>query len=178
MPNSNTSLVCARFDTWRFGVTIHRACGYNGRRSKDNACCFQLHHIMWIQKFSRGLYFREPSSHMRNFVKIKLSRNGKITLWFIDIGKSCLSHEFFKSLICLLMLFAKISESTLHIKLRLYRFWLNELHYVRKHVCKTWFNMLPRIKWAVTWDFQQYGMCYQQSLRSAYAYAQSDQNLC
>ena len=32
--------------------------------------------------------------------------------------------------------------------------------------------------WAVTWDFQQCGMCDQQSLRSACAYAQSDQSLC
>ena len=29
---------------------------------------------------------------MRSFVKIKPSRNGKITLSFIDIGKSCLSR--------------------------------------------------------------------------------------
>ena len=48
---------------------------------------------------------------MRSFVKIKPSRNGKITLWFIDIGKSCLSHKFFTSLICLLMLLAKIKFS-------------------------------------------------------------------
>ena len=54
----------------------------------------------------------------RSFVKMKPSRNGKITQSFIDIGKSCLSREFFTSLICLLMLFAKIkilakiSEST------------------------------------------------------------------
>ena len=32
--------------------------------------------------------------------------------------------------------------------------------------------------WAVTWDLQQCGMCDQQSLRSACAYAQSDQSLC
>ena len=32
--------------------------------------------------------------------------------------------------------------------------------------------------WASAWDFQQSGMCDQQSLRSACAYAQSDQNLC
>ena len=48
---------------------------------------------------------------MRIFVKIKPSRNGKITLSFIDIGKSCLSREFFTSLMCLLMLFAKIKFS-------------------------------------------------------------------
>ena len=32
--------------------------------------------------------------------------------------------------------------------------------------------------WAATWNFQQCGMCDQQSLRSACAYAQSDQSLC
>ena len=46
---------------------------------------FQMHsiekrsYLLYIQKFSRGLYFRE-TSHMRSFVKIKPSRNGKITL--------------------------------------------------------------------------------------------------
>ena len=34
------------------------------------------------------------------------------------------------------------------------------------------------IIWASAWDFQQYGMFDQQSLRSACAYAQSDQSLC
>ena len=33
-------------------------------------------------------------------------------------------------------------------------------------------------KWAATWDFQQCGMCDQQSLRSACAYTQSDQSHC
>ena len=33
-------------------------------------------------------------------------------------------------------------------------------------------------KWASAWDFQQCGMCDQQSLRSACAFAQSDQSLC
>ena len=32
--------------------------------------------------------------------------------------------------------------------------------------------------WASAWDFQQSGMCDQQSLRSACANAQSDQSLC
>ena len=48
---------------------------------------------------------------MRSFVKIKPSRNGKITLSFIYIGKSCLNREFFASLMCLLMLYAKIKLS-------------------------------------------------------------------
>ena len=33
-------------------------------------------------------------------------------------------------------------------------------------------------KWVSAWDFQQSGMCDQQSLRSACTYAQSDQSLC
>ena len=32
--------------------------------------------------------------------------------------------------------------------------------------------------WATEWDFQQCGICDQQSLRSAFAYGQSDQSLC
>ena len=31
---------------------------------------------------------------MRSFMKINLSRNGDITLFLTDIGKSCLSREF------------------------------------------------------------------------------------
>ena len=48
---------------------------------------------------------------MRSFVRTKPSRNGKITLLFSDVGKSCLSREIFTSLICLLILFAKIKFS-------------------------------------------------------------------
>ena len=57
---------------------------------------------------------------MRSFVKINPSRNDKITLSFIDIGISCLSREFFTSLICLdaireNKILAKISESTVYV---------------------------------------------------------------
>ena len=51
---------------------------------------------------------------MRSYVKTKPSRNGKITLLFIDKGKSCLNREFFTSPMCPLMQFAKISESTVY----------------------------------------------------------------
>ena len=56
---------------------------------------------------------------MRNFVKIKPSRNGKITLSFIDIGKSCLRRKFFHitkmsfNAIRENKILAKISESTI-----------------------------------------------------------------
>ena len=40
------------------------------------------------------------------------------------------------------------------------------------------FIILSEHNGAVAWDFQQCGMCDQQSLRSACACAQSDQSLC
>ena len=58
---------------------------------------------------------------MQSFAKLKLSRNGKITLSFTDIRNiSCTSREVLTSKICLLMLFAKtkiiatVSEFTVH----------------------------------------------------------------
>ena len=56
--------------------------------------------------------------HMRSFVKSKLSRNGKITMLFTGIHISYPSPEFLTSQICLLMLFAKISEFTVPISLQ------------------------------------------------------------
>ena len=56
------------------------------------------------------VYFRETSR--RSFVKIKPSRNGKITLAFTDVGNSCPKREFLTWQICRLTQFAKISEST------------------------------------------------------------------
>ena len=52
---------------------------------------------------------------MQSFVKIKSLRNGKITLSFTDICKSCLSWDLLMLQICLLTLLtkkiiAKISE--------------------------------------------------------------------
>ena len=41
------------------------------------------------------------------------------------------------------------------------------------HIALTWFYI-----WASAWDFQQCGLCDQQRLRPACAYAQSDQSLC
>ena len=44
-------------------------------------------------------------------MKIKSSRNGEITMSTTDIGKSYPSREIFRSLVCLLTLFAKIKFS-------------------------------------------------------------------
>ena len=43
-----------------------------------------------------------------------------------------------------------------------------------------WLIHIPSLngKWASAWDFLQCGMCDQQSLRSACAFAQADQSLC
>ena len=45
------------------------------------------------------------------FMKIKSSQNAEIALLFTDICKSCPSHEFLASQICLLTLFVKIKLS-------------------------------------------------------------------
>ena len=44
-------------------------------------------------------------------MKIKSSQNGEINMLLIEIGKSCPSCKFLTSLICLLLLFAKIKFS-------------------------------------------------------------------
>ena len=53
---------------------------------------------------------------------------------------------------------------------------------IRRSVCHSRWKNLSMYKlllhFTTTWDFQQCGMCDQQSLRSACAYAQSDQSLC
>ena len=51
--------------------------------------------------FARGLF-------SRNFMKIKPSQDGEITLLFTGMDKSCISHAFLTWQICLLTLFAKI----------------------------------------------------------------------
>ena len=76
--------------------------------------------------FERTLFSRNFA--YAKFREIKPSQNGKITLSFIDIGKFCLSCEFFTSLICLLMLFAKIKFS---------RKFPN-LQYLRKKIILYW----------------------------------------
>ena len=48
---------------------------------------------------------------MLSFVKIKSSRNGKITQSINDIGKSCSSCLIGTAQVCLLKLFAKIKLS-------------------------------------------------------------------
>ena len=56
----------------------------------------------------------------------------------------------------------------------------NLLRWLRFYTCPLYTSdfLLFSSIWATTWDFQQCGMCDQQSLRSACAYAQSDQSLC
>ena len=59
------------------------------------------------QSYCKFRNFREGFI-FKIFVKIKSSWNAEITLSFTDISKSCHSHEFFASQMCLLRLFAKI----------------------------------------------------------------------
>ena len=67
---------------------------------------FRMFAFVISEIFARTLFSRTLA--YAKFREKKPTRNGKITLSFIDIGKFWLSREFFTSLICLLMLFAKI----------------------------------------------------------------------
>ena len=53
-------------------------------------------------------------------MKIKYSQNGEITLSFVNMAKSCPSHELLMSQICLLMLFVKIKFSLKFLNLLYY----------------------------------------------------------
>ena len=52
-------------------------------------------------------------------------------------------------------------------------FFINLISTYNNYLCSWW----QLLKWASVWDFQQCGMCDQESLGSACAYAQSDQSL-
>ena len=60
---------------------------------------FYLYFTVNLEILPRVLFSRNfpyETSHMRSFVKIKSSRNGKITLSFADEGNSFLSREFLR----------------------------------------------------------------------------------
>ena len=57
--------------------------------------------------------------------------------------------------------------------------WLNiDTFTLPRYSLVLYWYLIVAYNWAVTWDFQQSGMCYPQSPRSACTYAQSDHSLC
>ena len=52
-----------------------------------NFWSFKMKHNVKLEIFA-GFYFHETSP-MQSIAKIRPSRNGEITLWFTDEGKSC-----------------------------------------------------------------------------------------
>ena len=75
-------------------------------------------HFFTVNTEIFGRFYFHETSHMRSFMKIEPLLNGKITMSFTDVGKSCPSREFLTSQLCLLMLFAKISEFTVWLKFK------------------------------------------------------------
>ena len=55
---------------------------------------------------------------MRSFVKIKSFGNGKVSLSFVIMAKSCPSHEFLMWQICLFTLFTKLKSSRKFLNLQ------------------------------------------------------------
>ena len=79
-------------------------------------------------------------------------------------------------LFCISMIPAEKNPGMYHKKFRLKRGKLiSRIKVIFNPIKLKW--SLPSV-WDTAWDFQQCGMCDQQSLRSACAYAQSDQSLC
>ena len=76
----------------------------------SNSWYVPYHYYTVNSEIFARVYFRE-TSHMRSFVKIKLSQYGEIFLSFTDIGKSCPGREILTWQICLLTLFAKLKFS-------------------------------------------------------------------
>ena len=50
--------------------------------------------------------------------------------------------------------------------------------YTKSTLCRYIGESVSTNEWAATWDFQQCGLCDQQSIKLACTHAQSDQNLC
>ena len=92
---------------------------------------------------------------MRSFVKIKSSRNGKITLSFVNMTKSCPSREFIMLQICLNFnaicenkILPKISEFTVHnmASVLFYHAWFGGLFaFITKAVHAAYFVLLSYI---------------------------------
>ena len=78
---------------------------YSNSVSFCRVCTNAVH--LWIHFYCKFGYFREGFI----FVKIKSSRNGKITLSFIYLGKPWPSREILMSQLCLLTVFTKVKVS-------------------------------------------------------------------
>ena len=101
------------------------------------------------------------NTYQRVSTNVKISPRAKRTLSQFVIVLRRLKNWIVYHIFCLPPMCYKIKQSKSTI-----------FDYTR---CFTYFLNTKR---AATCDFQQYGMCDQQRLRTACAYAQSDQSLC
>ena len=94
---------------------------------------------------------------------------GHLSQWYHSwAGQNEPRHEISNNVVCVT---SKGSDQPAHM-CRLIRVFASGLNIL--WILSYWQNVI----WAATWDFQQCGMCVQQRLRPACAYAQSDQSLC
>ena len=127
----------------------------------------------------------------KSFVKIELSNPFTIIL-FATAETHTKIEFFYKSGVCFSLVGNYYNPSRNSRQLiftinavfyidNLYRFctvFLKIRNIIKKKIDqKLQTAVLWKVIWAVTWDFQQCGICDQQSLRPACAYAQSDQSL-
>ena len=115
-----------------------------------------------------------------NFINTcrSLSRYTKLKIWPTAdhcMGVSRKFHEGWRSLDNVFFFWSSWDAKCLGI------LFCTSFHHVQN--CTSFIFCIVHVQnWACfilcTWDFQQCGMCDQQSLRSACAYAQSDQRFC
>ena len=96
-----------------------------------------------------------------------LSQFSSAMVWSINMACPCHIRYFFQ---CDCELRSILQEVIMTFVSRLIPFF-PQLNFVWIRTKEQWEN------WASAWEFQQFCMCDQQSLRSACAYAQSDQSL-
>ena len=150
---SSADNLCKQFGS-RSGPTKHWS--WSGSNLFDTLIVFLKE---FFEKVNFGKSQQTTANSMENYpVCVEVRENLVNEPW----------HEISNNVVCAT---SKASDQPAHMRSLIWGFacllniiWL--LSY--------WLNII----WAVTWDFEQCGMCDQQSLRSAWAYSQSDQSLC
>ena len=112
-----------------------------------------------------------------------LQKSFQVNIVIVTINSECLRYNLEKSLWYWWLCFSNLAVKKLFLLLKSLTFEhilakrtsceIYTPDFVWIHTMYVWFYI-----WASAWDFQQCGLCDQQHLRSACAYAQSDQSFC
>ena len=125
--------------------------------------CLTTHQLLWVISV-RWYQIKHDLDGKVKFVIKEMNDDKKF--WIMTM--SCNTIVDRKDHVHYLTVSKSYSDECTCSKTEQYRIAINDLYN----------GAMLLYNWASAWDFQQVGMCDQQSLRSACAYAQSDQSLC